>query len=147
MILNGPNLNLLGKREVSIYGDRSFDDYLEELRSRFPSTNLVYQQTNHEGIIIDVLHEWGFRKAAIILNAGGYTHTSIAIRDAVMAIDTPVAEVHISKLEKREDFRKHSFLTDVCVFSVNGLGLEGYAAAIDFFLTFESGAEHRMGTN
>lgn len=147
MILNGPNLNLLGKREVSIYGDRSFDDYLEELRSRYPSANLVYQQTNHEGIIIDVLHEWGFSKAAIILNAGGYTHTSIAIRDAVLAIDAPVAEVHISKLEKREDFRKHSFLTDVCVFSVNGLGLEGYSAAIDFFLTFESGAKPRMGTN
>lgn len=132
LILNGPNLNLLGKREPAIYGNRSFDDYLHELRSAFPETEIIYEQTNHEGVIIDLLQEYGFGKAdAILLNAGGYTHTSIAIRDAVSAINTPVAEVHISDISKREPFRQFSYLTDVCTFTVMGHGLDSYHIAIE----------------
>jgi len=131
LILNGPNLNLLGKREPSVYGSRSFEDYLPELRNAFPDDELLYEQSNHEGVLIDLLQQYGFGEAdAIILNAGGYTHTSIAIRDAVAAIQTPVAEVHISDITEREQFRRHSYLTDVCACTVMGLGLESYRTAI-----------------
>lgn len=135
LILNGPNLNLLGRREPDIYGSQSFEAYLEELQRAFPEQELIHEQTNHEGVIIDLLQEYGFGKAdAILLNAGGYTHTSIAIRDAVSAIDTPVAEVHISDLSRREPFRRLSYLSDVCAFTVTGHGLDSYRIAIEQFL-------------
>lgn len=135
LILNGPNLNLLGRREPAIYGSRSFDDYLPELRKAFPQAELLYEQTNHEGVLIDLLQEYGFGKAdAIVLNAGGYTHTSIAIRDCIAAIETPVVEVHISDISTREPFRRFSYLTDVCCRTIMGLGLEGYKNAIDYLL-------------
>lgn len=131
LILNGPNLNLLGKREPEIYGDQTFEDFFEELRSRFRDDDLVYFQSNHEGVLIDKLHEVGFDYDGIVFNPGGYTHTSIALRDAVAAITTPVFEVHISNLTKREDFRQKSFVGDVCVGSINGMGLEGYAVGLE----------------
>lgn len=135
LILNGPNLNLLGRREPDIYGSQSFEAYLEELHRAFPEQELIHEQTNHEGVIIDLLQEYGFGKAdAILLNAGGYTHTSIAIRDAVSAIDTPVAEVHISDISRREPFRRLSYLSDVCAFTVMGHGLDSYRIAIEQFL-------------
>lgn len=135
LILNGPNLNLLGRREPDIYGSQSFEAYLEELHRAFPEQELIHEQTNHEGVIIDLLQEYGFGKAdAILLNAGGYTHTSIAIRDAVSAIDTPVAEVHISDISRREPFRHLSYLSDVCAFTVMGHGLDSYRIAIEQFL-------------
>lgn len=139
IILNGPNLNLLGKREPEIYGTVSFEDYFKELEGRFPDLPLVYHQSNHEGAIIDWLHEYGFSPHGIILNAGALTHTSIAIADAIKAITTPVAEVHLSDLRKRESFRRKNYLTDHCVFSVQGMGLEGYAIAVDYFLAFSRG--------
>lgn len=132
LILNGPNLNLLGHREPDIYGTRSFEDYLLELRQLFPDDSLEYLQSNHEGCLIDALQEYGFGKAqGIVLNAGGYTHTSVSLRDAVEAIDVPVVEVHISDLGRREPFRQHSFLTDVCAQTIQGQGLDGYRLAIE----------------
>lgn len=135
LIINGPNLNLLGKREPSIYGSRSFDDYLAELKSAFPEQEIIYEQTNHEGAIIDLLQQYGFGGAdAILLNAGGYTHTSVSIRDCIAALSSPVAEVHISDIRSREPFRQFSYLTDVCSFTVMGQGLAGYKTAIEKFL-------------
>ena len=131
MILNGPNLNLLGKREPEIYGSQTFEDYFEVLKERFPEKELEYFQSNHEGVLIDKLHEVGFRYDGIVFNPGAYTHTSIALRDAVSGIETPVFEVHISNLTEREDFRQVSYIKDVCVESINGMGLEGYAVAIE----------------
>nr|MBS0037472.1 3-dehydroquinate dehydratase [Saprospiraceae bacterium] len=139
IIINGPNLNLLGRREPEIYGKVSFEEYLNELELRFPNLPLIYHQSNHEGAIIDWLHEYGFSPHGIILNAGALTHTSIAIADAIKAITTPVAEVHLSDLSKRESFRQKNYLTDCCVFSVQGMGLEGYAIAVDYFLAFTQG--------
>lgn len=131
IIINGPNLNLLGRREPDIYGSRSFDDYLIELQSAFPEHAICYHQTNHEGVLIDLLQQYGFGEAdGIVLNAGGYTHTSVSIRDAIAAIKTPVVEVHISDISKREDFRHVSMLTDVCVRTIMGHGLNGYHEAI-----------------
>lgn len=131
LIINGPNLNLLGKREPEIYGIRSFDDYLPELRRLYPEHTIIYEQTNHEGTIIDLLHTYGFGQAdGIILNAGGYTHTSIAIRDAVAAIKTPVVEVHLSDTSKREPFRQFSYLRDVCCTCIQGYGLDSYRRAM-----------------
>ncbi len=129
--MNGPNLNLLGKREPSIYGNQSFDDYLVELRGTFPEVDIHYFQSNHEGALIDELQrldEIGCK--GIILNAGGYTHTSVALRDCISAIGTIVAEVHISDITRREPFRSYSYLTDVCAFTIQGQGLEGYAQAL-----------------
>ena len=135
LIINGPNLNLLGRREPEIYGNRSFEDYLEELRSALPEAELLCEQTNHEGVIIDLLQEYGFGKAdGILLNAGGYTHTSVAIRDAVSAIEVPVVEVHISDISKREPFRQFSYLSDVCATCIQGHGLNGYKMAIEYLL-------------
>lgn len=134
IIINGPNLNLLGLREPDIYGTQTFDEYFEYLQKKYPKTDLFYFQTNHEGHIIDKLHEVGFNYDGIILNAGGYTHTSIAIADAIKGIKTPVAEVHISDIYKREKFRHHSFMKDVSVISIVGRGLSGYDDAIDYFL-------------
>ena len=131
LILNGPNLNLLGKREPEIYGSQSFEDYFRELQDRFLGSTLEYFQSNHEGHLIDKLHEVGFSYHGIVFNPGAYTHTSIALRDAIVGIDSPVFEVHISNLAEREDFRQISYVKDVCVGSINGMGLEGYAVAIE----------------
>lgn len=131
-IINGPNLNLLGRREPHIYGTRSFDDFFGELQQRYPQIELTYFQSNHEGALIDRIQQEGFSSDGIVLNAAGYSHTSIALRDAVSAIQAPVVEVHISDISRRETFRHHSYLTDVCQTSFVGHGLEGYALAIDF---------------
>lgn len=133
LILNGPNLNLLGRREPEIYGSRSFEDYLQELRALFPADRLLYLQSNHEGALIDALHEYGFGKVqGIVLNAGGYTHTSVSLCDAVAAIEVPVVEVHISNIYAREDFRRQSLLADVCAESIVGQGLDGYRMAVGY---------------
>jgi 3-dehydroquinate dehydratase-2 len=132
-IINGPNLNLLGTREKSIYGDQTFEDFLSDLRKRFSEHTLDYYQTNVEGEIINKLHEVGFSYDGIILNAGAYTHTSIAIHDAVGSITTKVAEVHISNLHAREEFRHKSVITSKCVGLITGFGMEGYAMALQYF--------------
>ena len=134
LIINGPNLNLLGVREKSIYGDQSFETYLEELRKRFPDIVIDYFQSNVEGEIINKLHEVGFNIDGIILNAGGYTHTSIAIADAVKAIKVPVVEVHISNILAREDYRHISFISPNAVGSIMGFGLDSYRLAIESLL-------------
>lgn len=133
LILNGPNLNLLGKREPHIYGNRTFEDFFGELQSGFPELTLEYFQSNHEGALLDKLHEAGFTVDGIVLNAGAYTHTSIALADAVAAIPAPVVEVHISNVHQRESFRQHSYLSAKCVGSIVGLGLDGYRLAIEYF--------------
>ena len=134
LILNGPNLNLLGKREPSVYGSRDFEGYLKELQGRFPQIELGYYQSNVEGEIINALQEADGRYGGVILNAGGYTHTSVAIADAVAAIGSPVVEVHISNIMAREDFRRVSLLAPVCKGSVSGFGLDSYRLAIESFL-------------
>lgn len=134
LILNGPNLNLLGKREPEIYGSKTFEDYLDELKPLFKEVDLEYFQSNHEGAMIDKIHEVGFVYDGIVLNAGGYTHTSVALADAVKGVTTPVMEVHISDISKREEFRHHSYLTPVCVGHYIGLGLDGYRLAIEDIL-------------
>ena len=126
IIINGPNLNLLGVREKSIYGNISFEEYFKSLLIEFPDMDLEYFQSNIEGELIDKLQEVGFSYNAILLNAGGYTHTSVAISDCIKAIDTPVYEVHISNIYAREDFRKKSLLSENCKAVVCGLGLESY---------------------
>jgi len=134
LIVNGPNLNLLGKREPSVYGNQSFEDYLGSLKKRFPDIELHYFQSNVEGEIINKLHEAGFTFDGIILNAGAYTHTSIAIHDAIGAIKTPVIEVHISNVYSREEFRHKSLITSKCIGLLTGFGMEGYAMAVWHFL-------------
>ena len=134
-IINGPNLNMLGKREPEIYGSVSFEAYLEELKKKYPDVELIYFQSNHEGLIIDYLQAHGVEKnIGIILNAAGLSHTSISIRDAVTFISAPVVEIHVSDVFKRESFRWHSYLTEVCVGHFIGKGLDGYRMAIDFLL-------------
>ena len=133
-IINGPNLNLLGKREPEIYGTQSFQDYFEKLKEKFSDAELHYFQSNHEGQILDYLHDIGFHFDGIVLNAGAYTHTSIAIADAIAAISTPVIEVHISNVYSREDFRHKSFLAPNCKGVIAGLGLSGYALGVRAFL-------------
>ena len=131
MIINGPNLNLLGLREPDIYGHEGFASYLERLRLHFASIEIGYFQSNVEGEIINQLQAVGFSYDGIVLNAGGYSHTSVAIRDAVSAISTPVVEVHISNIFAREEFRHRSVLSDVCRGGIFGLGLDGYKYAIE----------------
>lgn len=131
IIVNGPNLNLLGKREPEIYGNRSFEDYLETLKKDFAEVQIDYYQSNVEGEIINKLHEVGFSYDGIILNAGGYSHTSVAIHDAIAAITTPVIEVHISNIYAREEYRRHSLLSDACKGVICGLGLNGYRFAME----------------
>ena len=133
LILNGPNLNLLGKRETDIYGNQSFDTFFGELQSRFPGIDLHYFQSNSEGGIIDKIHEVGFSFDGVVLNGGAYTHTSVAIADAIAAVNTPFVEVHISNIHARESFRHHSYTAANCVGAIAGLGLEGYALAIQYF--------------
>ena len=134
LLLNGPNLNLLGQRETAIYGGVPFDIYLEKLRSKYPSITIDYQQCNIEGALVEAIQNAQLIYDGIILNAGAYTHTSIAIADAIRAIDIPVVEVHISNLMQREAFRRHSFLTSVCKGSIAGFGLDGYTLAVESFL-------------
>lgn len=131
-IINGPNLNLLGLREKSIYGDQTFESFLELLRKRFPDIQVDYYQSNVEGEIVNKLHEVGFLYDGIILNAGAYTHTSIAIHDAVGGIKTPVVEVHISNIHAREEFRHTSLITSKCAGMLTGFGMEGYALALQY---------------
>lgn len=134
LIINGPNLNLLGKREPAIYGAETFDDYFNKLRNEYTAhCNLQYFQSNHEGAIIDKIHEVGFSFDGVILNAGAYTHTSIAIYDAIKAVTTPVIEVHISNIHTREEFRHKSVIAAACKGSVVGFGLDSYRLAIDHF--------------
>ena len=133
-IINGPNLNLLGTREPGIYGARSFDDYLAELRAQYPTVELTYFQSNHEGDLIDKLHEVGFTADGIVLNAGAYTHTSIALHDAIRAITTPVIEVHISNVHQREEFRHRSLLSAACRGVICGFGLDSYRLAVEAML-------------
>lgn len=130
-IINGPNLNLLGKREPTVYGSQTFEAYYEELKTVFPEVELSYFQSNHEGAIIDKIHEIGFDFDAIVLNAGAYTHTSVAIADAIRSVTTPVIEVHISNVFKREAFRHHSFLSEACKGCIVGMGLDSYRLAVD----------------
>jgi len=133
-IINGPNLNLLGKREPETYGSESFESYLEKLKSRFPSATLDYFQSNVEGEIINQIQKVGFDHDGIVLNAGAYTHTSVAIHDAIGAIKTPVVEVHISNIYAREKFRHKSLITSKCAGLITGFGMEGYAMAISYLV-------------
>lgn len=133
LILNGPNLNLLGIREKAVYGSRSFEDYFEELKEDFAGLELTYFQSNTEGVLIDKLHELGYTYKGIIINAGAYTHTSVALSDAIKAIEAPVVEVHISNVYAREAFRHKSMLAPYCVGSISGFGLESYRLALQYF--------------
>lgn len=137
LIINGPNLNLLGKREPGIYGNCSMESYLETLRSRYPNHSIEYFQSNHEGEIIDKLHEVGFDNdmEGIVLNAGAYTHTSLAIADAIAAINVPVVEVHISNVHAREEVRHHSMISRVCRGVIAGFGMNSYRLGIDAILS------------
>jgi len=132
-IINGPNLNLLGTREPEIYGNRRFDEYFAELQQRFPHITLEYFQSNIEGELIDRLHSLMGKADGVILNAGAYTHTSIALADAISAIKLKVVEVHISNVLAREEYRKTSFIAAKCVGGISGLGMEGYALAVQYF--------------
>jgi 3-dehydroquinate dehydratase-2 len=133
VIINGPNLNLVGVREPEIYGNQSFEEYFKSLNTQYKLLKLDYYQSNIEGEIINKIQEVGFSADGIILNAGGYTHTSVAIADAIKAIDTPVIEVHISNVDAREDFRRISMIGPVCLGSISGFGLQSYKLAIEYF--------------
>ncbi len=137
-IVNGPNLNLLGKREPEVYGSTNFETFFENLKASFSSIQISYYQSNIEGEIINKLHEVGFEYDGIILNAGAYTHTSIAIHDAIGAIKTPVVEVHISNIYAREEFRHKSIITSKCAGLITGFGMEGYALALLYLMNKKS---------
>lgn len=134
LILNGPNLNLLGKREPGIYGAQGFEEYYEELRKRYPNVEFEYFQSNIEGTMIDKLHEVGFSYDGIVLNAGAYTHTSVALQDAIRGIAAPVVEVHISNVHKREEFRHHSMISCACLGVICGFGLDSYRLGVEALL-------------
>jgi 3-dehydroquinate dehydratase II len=134
-IINGPNLNLLGMRETDIYGNQPFEVYLEELKKKFPEIQFTYYQSNVEGELINALQQLGFDQDGIVFNPGGYTHTSVAIGDAIAAIKAPVVEVHISNVHAREDFRKLSHVSAKAAGSIFGLGLKGYELAISYLLS------------
>ena len=138
MIINGPNLNLLGTREKSIYGDQNFEAYFETLKGRFPGMELEYYQSNVEGELINKLHEVGFSYHGVVFNGGGYTHTSVAISDAIAAINTPVVEVHISNIHARESFRHLSLITKECAGLITGFGLAGYDMALTYLKDHQS---------
>lgn len=133
-IINGPNINLLGKREPSIYGSVSFEDYLKNLREHYPDVEISYYQSNVEGFMIDKIHEVGFDFDGIVLNAGAYTHTSVALQDAIRAVTTPVIEVHISNVHTREEFRHKSLISCACKGVICGFGLDSYRLAIEALL-------------
>lgn len=130
-IINGPNLNLLGRREPDVYGHRSFDDYLSELRARYPQHEIAFFQSNCEGALIDKIHEIGFDFDGIVLNAGAYTHTSVALHDALRAVPAPAVEVHISNVHAREEFRRTSLISPACRGVICGFGLDSYRLAIE----------------
>lgn len=130
-IINGPNLNMLGTREPGIYGNSTFDDYLKTLRERYPDVQIDYYQSNIEGELIDKMQQTGFTCDGIILNAGAYTHTSIALQDCIKSMPTPVVEVHISNVHKREEFRHHSYISCACVGVICGFGLDSYRLALE----------------
>jgi 3-dehydroquinate dehydratase-2 len=134
IIINGPNLNLLGTRETTVYGDQSFETYFTELKNRYKNIELEYYQSNVEGELINKLHETGFSYDGIILNAGGYTHTSVALRDAIAAIKSPVIEVHISNVYAREEFRHNSLIAPKCKGSISGFGMDSYRLAVESFI-------------
>ena len=131
LIINGPNLNLLGTREPGIYGKEGMEQYLQTLRAWFPQVNIEYYQSNIEGEMINKMQDVGFKYDGIVLNAGGYTHTSVALRDCISAITTPVVEVHISNVHARENFRHHSMLSAVCMGVICGFGLDSYRLAVE----------------
>ena len=135
IIINGPNLNLLGIREKEIYGDQSFEDFYQSLKEKYKNVSIEYFQSNHEGELIEKIQEIGFKYDGIIINGGGFTHTSIALRDAISSIKCPAVEVHISNILSREEFRKKSYLSDVCQGIISGLGLSGYEYAIQYFIS------------
>lgn len=134
LIINGPNLNLLGKREKNIYGSESFETWYEKLKKDYPEAQLTYFQSNTEGLIIDKIHEYGFSYDGIIINAGAYTHTSVAIRDAIAAVKTEVVEVHISNTLTRENFRHKSIIGPVCSGCIMGFGFHSYKLAVQYFM-------------
>ncbi|MDD2612543.1 MAG: 3-dehydroquinate dehydratase [Bacteroidales bacterium] len=137
-IINGPNLNLLGTREPGIYGNESFEAYFEKLKVSYPEVDFLYFQSNHEGALIDKIQELGFDFDGIVLNAGGYTHTSIALRDCIKAVTTPVIEVHISDLTRREAFRQVSMIKDACKGTFAGFGMDSYRRGIDAILALKA---------
>ena len=139
-LVNGPNLNLLGRRQPEIYGSQSFEHFLPELEARFEHLSLVYFQSNHEGELLDYLQALAYREEiwGVVLNAGAYTHTSIALGDALAALPLSVVEVHLSNIYAREDFRRHSYLSPHCLGCITGFGLEGYALAIQYLLHRQS---------
>lgn len=137
-IINGPNINLLGKREPGIYGSTSFEDYLVELRERYPQVQIDHYQSNVEGFMIDKIHEVGFSYDGIILNAGAYTHTSIALQDAIRAVTAPVVEVHISNVHSREEFRHRSMISAACKGVILGFGLDSYRLALEALLSLKA---------
>jgi 3-dehydroquinate dehydratase-2 len=134
MVINGPNLNLLGTRERSIYGEKSFEEYMEQLKGSFPEINLDYFQSNVEGELINKLHEVGFDYQGVVLNAGGYTHTSVALSDAISAIESPVVEVHISNVHARESYRHQSLISKNCVGVIAGFGMDSYRLALSYLI-------------
>ena len=133
-IINGPNLNLLGVREPGIYGETDFESFFEKLKTKYSEHSLSYFQSNVEGEIVNRIQEVGFSKNAILLNAGAYTHTSVAISDAIAAVETPVLEIHISNIYKREEFRHKSIISKECIGMITGLGLQGYDMGIGYFV-------------
>ena len=137
-IINGPNLNLLGIREPEIYGKRAWEDYLKELRSRFPKVRIDYYQSNLEGEIIDKIQEVGFDRDGIVLNAGAYTHTSVALLDAVKAVAIPTVEVHVSDPDNRESYRHISYIREACIATISGHGLPGYLEALHLLCDTQS---------
>ena len=139
-IINGPNINLLGKREPGIYGARSFEDYFVELKSRYPEVEFEYYQSNVEGEMINKLHEVGFDYDGVVLNAGAYTHTSLAIRDALSAVKIPTVEVHISNIYRREEFRHESMFADVCVGQITGFKTDSYKLGLQGLINFLNNA-------
>ena len=140
-IINGPNLNLLGKREPQIYGDSGFEEYLQVLRNTYPDIQLDFYQSNIEGELINKIHGVGFEYDGIILNAGAYTHYSLALMDAIKAVNTPVVEVHISNVHQREEFRHHSVISCVCKGVICGFGLDSYRLALDALLHAKLGVK------
>ena len=134
MVINGPNLNLLGTREQSIYGEKSFEEYMEQLKGSFPEIQLDYFQSNVEGELINKLHEVGFDYQGVVLNAGGYTHTSVALSDAIAAIESPVVEVHISNVHARESYRHQSLISKNCVGVIAGFGMDSYRLALSYLI-------------
>lgn len=134
IIINGPNLNLLGVREPEKYGSQTFESYFSDLKSKYPNVDLEYFQSNHEGVLLDKIHSVGFSYDGIILNAGALTHTSIALADAIAAIKTPVIEVHISNVHAREEFRHHSFISKNAKGIIVGFGIKGYELALQNFI-------------